>query len=135
MDIQSAFQDAYARYLQALEDAWKPADVQERVETAYRVYNEMLSEASQSAVQQQVSDAWRRYAGAVEDALTREGIQERAAEAYQSYVRTIVDAWRQAEPAALDSQALAAIGQSMIAAAWMAAASEGKASSSSTPNA
>src|SRR2546421_240930 len=68
-------------------------------------------------------EAYSNYMRALQEVWVREDAQKGFQEAYGNYVRALLEAWAQVDVNILDLSSLAAISQSMMAAALMTAAS------------
>jgi hypothetical protein len=96
--VAQRFADAYAEYARGLQEVWSS----EEVARSYR-------------------DAMRQFADLARGSGPLEEVRRRTDRARTDYLRSVKDAWSSIDPEALEPTALAAIGQSLQAAAWMAA--------------
>jgi hypothetical protein len=133
MTVQERFVEASQQFMQALQAAWTPMDIQERGSLAYSQYLQALQEASVSDVQQRVAQAYAVYAQVVQEALQRPEIQEQVRAAYREYVRAVREAWLEVDVDSVDAALLAEISQSVLSSAWMAATAHGAATNAGTP--
>ena len=98
VSIQGQFNEAYRDYLRALQDALNSVDPVTRMRDLY-------SNALQGIPTPVVPD----------------DVQKRLEEIYQDYIRRVQDTWVRVDFQSVDSSMLAIIGQTMIAAACIAA--------------
>src|SRR6266508_1156424 len=123
-DVLMPFEEAYNSYVQALQGAWAPPEVQKRGTEAYQVYVQALQEMWQPDAQQRVMQAWNAYAKELHEALSGDEVHRISTQAYRAYVQAVKQALVQTDVESLDAQRLAMIGQSILAIAWMAAAAD-----------
>jgi hypothetical protein len=90
---------------------------------AYRTYAQELSNIWPTGESRaRARDAYREYVQALSEALEPDELERRSEEAYRAYLSAIRDACAQLDPSAVEPQSLAALGQSLTAAAFMASA-------------
>lgn len=107
------FDEAYARYVRALQEA--NAEAQARVEEAYRAYGENLQASYSKGDQLGCYEAALRYG---EDWLREVSeARRRCGEAYRAYLTELQRAWGALDVDALHPYHLATIGNSLLAAA------------------
>lgn len=133
MTVQERFVEASRQFMEALQGAWAPMDIQERGSLAYSQYLQALQDASVSEVQQRVAQAYAVYAQVVQEALRRPEIQEQVRAAYREYVRAVRQAWLEVDVESVDATLLVEISQNVLSSAWMAAAANGAAMQAGTP--
>jgi hypothetical protein len=108
--------------MRTLQEPIATEGAQEDIARAYRSYVQVLQQAtSPLTAQQRAIEAYQNYIRGLGTALAPEEVQRRMSEAYRRYVGALQDAWSQASPEALDTNALMAISQSMTAAARLTA--------------
>lgn len=126
--IVERFNAAYYAYLQALQIAWSAPEIQQDGAAAYQNYMQVLQEMMELDIRKRMMEAWKAYVGFVEKTLVADGVQAQAREAYQNYLKSIQKAWMESDLDGINAMSLSAIGQSLGAASWLAAASTGEAS-------
>jgi len=127
MTPRESFEEASRQFMQALQDAWAPSDIQQRGSFAESQYAQAVQQASLSEAFLRVAQAHASCMQVVQEALQRQGIPARASEAFRIYLRELRALWAEVDVDAIDAPALAAIGQSMVGVASMAAATDGDA--------
>jgi cation transport regulator ChaB len=76
---------------------------------------------SAEEVQERLNEAYQDYIRTLNSAWIPEETRNRLEESHREFVRAVQNTWSQIDVAALDSNTLLSISQSLLAAAWTAA--------------
>ena len=117
---QDPFEDAYLSYMRALQDAWRPDEIQKRIDTANLEYLRGLADTMAPEDAPRRFEAFLQYQRALAEAQMPQEVLQRFDDAYRNYLRGLQEAWARVDVFSLDAATLAAIGQSLMAAACCA---------------
>jgi hypothetical protein len=119
-EIAQQYAEALANYQVALYGAWVPTDLLERLAEAYQEMSSSTGRVPPSRqTQRRLARTRRAYADAMQDAVDPESIRLRAVDAYRDYVEEIRRASSELDPDIVDINTLAAMGQTILQAAWL----------------
>lgn len=110
-DARKGFEEPYDTFLAARQEVWK------QLENAWGEYGQSSQDAAgQADAQERLDEAGKTYTQAVQRAARD------CEQLYRNYVRAIQKAWAQIDASVMDTGLLAAIGQSEMTVAQLAAA-------------
>ena len=113
------FEDAYLNYMNANQALYE--EFQKRSEEAYSKYVRALQEAwTHSDAQQRSVKAYEDYWRSVKNAWDSSDFQGRLNEAYRDYVGALKVGWASIDARTLDAHSLGTVGYSIVAACWHA---------------
>lgn len=113
------FEEIYRKYLQELQEAWAPGDVQKHLWEAFLDYVRALREAGPSDALK-CFEAYLSYVRALQEAWVPEDARKRFKGAYRNYVRGLQEGWAHVDVNALGASSLATISQSTMVVAFYA---------------
>jgi hypothetical protein len=115
LDTQAKAGEAYRTYARSLHEMWGKEEAQKDAEEAHRTYTEALRNLEEEQ-RRRVGEAWQGLSAQKEGERGVPGFEE----AYRGYVQELRDAWSRLDVGSVDPALLAAIAQSLSAAAWSA---------------
>jgi len=109
--------DAYVQELQAASDS---ATANARATEALGRYYQAIQEVWAVEPARQAWDAYGDYVRALQEQLVPAATSKLAGDGFRRFVRTVQETWSSTDVDALDPASLAAVGQALMNAAWLA---------------